>query len=146
MRAWPRAAPAAMLALAAGLWVTGGAGGVTAGAGAATLASAPASPSSWPAYHQDRAGTGVAPSVTAVTTRTRALTSPPLDGDIYGEPLVYAQRGYVAPENDTVYALSSATGELAWSRHLGRPVPASSLPCGNIAPTVRITSTPVIDH
>ena len=146
MRAWPRAAPAAMLALAAGLWVTGGAGGVTAGAGAATPASAPASSSSWPGYHQDRAGTGVAPSVTAVTTRTRAWTSPPLDGDIYGEPLVYAQRVYVATENDTVYALSSATGRLAWSMHLGRAVPAGSLPCGNIAPTVGITGTPVIDQ
>src|SRR5258707_235400 len=35
MRAWPRAAPAAMLALAAGLWVTGGAGGGPPGAGRA---------------------------------------------------------------------------------------------------------------
>ena len=36
-------------------------------------------------------------------------------------------------------------GALLWARHLATPVPASSLPCGDIAPTVGITSTPVID-
>ena len=56
-----------------------------------------------------------------------------------------AGRVYVATENDTVYALSAATGKVAWSRHLASPVPASSLPCGDIAPTVGITGTPVID-
>jgi outer membrane protein assembly factor BamB len=102
--------------------------------------------SSWPVYHQNRAGSGVAPSVTAVNTRTRAWTSPALDGDTYGEPLVFAGRVYVATENDTVYALSSATGRRVWSRHLGRPVPSGSLPCGDIGPTVGITGTPVIDQ
>ena len=56
-----------------------------------------------------------------------------------------AGRVYVATENDTVYALSATTGKVAWSRHLATPVPASSLPCGDIAPTVGITGTPVID-
>jgi outer membrane protein assembly factor BamB len=102
--------------------------------------------SSWPVYHQNRAGSGVAPSVTAVNTRTRAWTSPALDGDTYGEPLAFAGRVYVATENDTVYALSSATGRRVWSRHLGRPVPSGSLPCGDIGPTVGITGTPVIDQ
>jgi hypothetical protein len=102
--------------------------------------------SSWPVYHQNRAGSGVAPSVTSVNTRTRAWTSPALDGDIYGEPLVFAGRVYVATENDTVYALSSATGGRVWSRHLGRPVPSGRLPCGDIGPTVGITGTPVIDQ
>jgi len=32
-----------------------------------------------------------------------------------------------------------------WSRHLATPVPSGDLPCGNIGPTVGITSTPVID-
>jgi len=45
-----------------------------------------------------------------------------------------------------VYALSAATGRPVWSRHLGRAVPAGSLPCGNIGPTVGITGTPVIDR
>ena len=113
---------------------------------AATLASPASGSSSWTVYHDNPAGTGVAAPVTAVDTATRAWTSPALDGQIYGEPLVYAGRVYVATENDTVYALSAATGAVAWSRNLGRPVPAASLPCGDISPTVGITGTPVIDR
>jgi outer membrane protein assembly factor BamB len=72
-------------------------------------------------------------------------TSPNLDGQIYGQPLVFGHRVYVATENNTVYALSTATGAVQWKNHLGKPVPASTLPCGNIAPSVGITGTPVID-
>ena len=54
-------------------------------------------------------------------------------------------RVYVATENDTVYALSAATGAVVWSSHLGTPVPSARLPCGDISPTVGITGTPVID-
>ena len=67
-------------------------------------------------------------------------------GKIYGEPLVSSGRVYVATENDTVYALSSATGAVVWSTHVGAPVPSESLPCGDISPTVGITGTPVIDQ
>src|SRR6202035_2689986 len=83
--------------------------------------------------------------VTAVDTSARAWTSPTLDGEIYGEPLVSLGRIYVATENDTVYALSSATGRVVWATHVGTPVPSKSLPCGDIGPTVGITGTPVID-
>jgi len=96
-------------------------------------------------YHGDLAGRGVAASAGAVDTSSRAWTSPTLDGELYGEPLVSAGRVYVATENDTVYALAAATGKVAWSRHLATPVPASSLPCGDIDPAVGITGTPVID-
>lgn len=83
-------------------------------------------------YHGDPAGDGVAPAVSAVDITTSAWTSPALDGQIYGEPLVSGGRVYVATENDTVYALSAATGIVAWSAHPVRPVPAGSLPCGDI--------------
>ena len=69
-----------------------------------------------------------------------------MDGQIYGEPLIYAGRVYVATENDTVYALSAATGAVAWSAHLGRRYPAGRCPAANITPTVGITGTPVIDQ
>jgi polyvinyl alcohol dehydrogenase (cytochrome) len=146
MRLTPRAASAGILAAA--LWMAGSAGAAVRSPGAqpAGTAAVAAASRSWPVYHQNLAGTGVAPGVISVNTRTRAWTSPALDGDIYGEPLVFAGRVYVATENDTVYALSSATGRLLWSRHLGRPVPAGSLPCGDIFPTVGITGTPVIDE
>jgi outer membrane protein assembly factor BamB len=125
----------------------GGAGGI--GSGPADAASSPPPPAaagSWTVYHDDPAGNGVAPPVSAVHTTAAVWNSPALDGQIYGEPLVSAGRVYVATENDTVYALSAATGAVAWSAHLGQPVPAVSLPCGDITPVVGITGTPVIDQ
>jgi outer membrane protein assembly factor BamB len=113
--------------------------------GAAAAASGPAAPTAWTVYHGNPAGTGVAAPVTAVHTGRRAWTSPMLDGQIYGQPLLFGGRVYVATENDTVYALSAATGSVAWSAHLASPVPSGDLPCGDITPTVGITGTPVID-
>jgi outer membrane protein assembly factor BamB len=100
---------------------------------------------SWTVYHGDAAGSGVSNSVTAVVTSAPAWTSPALDGHLYGEPLVSGGDVYVATEDDTVYALSSATGAVVWSTHVASPVPASKLPCGDISPFVGITGTPVID-
>jgi PQQ-like domain len=137
---WRRRLTAGLAALAGLAWAAGGAS-----AGASAASPGPASAVSWTVYHDSPQGTGVAGPVTAVRTGTRVWTSPALDGELYGEPLVFAGRVYVATENDTVYALSAATGAVAWSSHLGSPVPAGSLPCGDIAPTVGITGTPVID-
>jgi outer membrane protein assembly factor BamB len=103
------------------------------------------SASSWTVYHGDVAGTGVSTALKSVDTSKRAWTSPMLKGQIFGEPLVYSGRVYVATENDVVYALSSTNGRVVWSRHVGSAVPSSKLPCGNIAPSVGITGTPVID-
>jgi polyvinyl alcohol dehydrogenase (cytochrome) len=101
---------------------------------------------SWTVYHDDPAGSGVAAGVGSVDTTARAWTSPTLDGQLYGEPLVYGGRVYVATENDVVYALSAATGQVDWSARLGTPVPSGTrLLCGNIIPNVGITGTPVID-
>jgi hypothetical protein len=74
-----------------------------------------------------------------------AWTSPALDGPVYGEPLIYGGQVFVATENDTVYGLSATSGAVAWSDHLATPVPAGMLPCGDISPTVGVTSTMVID-
>jgi outer membrane protein assembly factor BamB len=139
-RRQPLAMPTALLTLACTSWLLTGSA-----AGAASLAASPAGGASWTVYHQDPAGTGVAQAVASVDTGRRAWTSPSLDGQIYGEPLVFAGQVYVATENDTVYALSARTGAVVWSKHLGTPVPSTSLPCGDITPTVGITGTPVID-
>jgi outer membrane protein assembly factor BamB len=114
-------------------------------AAAVSEAAQSTSTSAWTVYHGSPAGSGVAASVSSVTLAARAWTSPALDGQLYGEPLVSGDRVYVATENDTVYALSVATGAVAWSSHVGAPVPAGTLPCGNISPSVGITGTPVID-
>jgi hypothetical protein len=76
-----------------------------------------------------------------------AWTSPQLDGSLFGQPLVQGSLVYVATENDTVYALSASTGAVAWSAHVGTPFNPSVVPnlCGDVRPTVGITSTPVID-
>jgi outer membrane protein assembly factor BamB len=119
--------------------------GVT-GPAAATVAAQAGGPDSWTVYHGDPAGSGVARSVPGVDTSARAWTSPALDGQLYGEPLVSGGRVFVATENDTVYALSAGSGAIVWSKHLATPVPTGSLPCGDISPAVGITGTPVIDE
>jgi outer membrane protein assembly factor BamB len=97
-------------------------------------------------YHDGPAGTGVATGVGSVDTSARAWTSPTLDGQLYGEPLVFGNRVYVATENDVVYALSAATGKVVWSARLGTALYASThLLCSDILPNVGITGTPVID-
>jgi polyvinyl alcohol dehydrogenase (cytochrome) len=130
---------AGLLALGTVAWAAG------IGDNVAAAASGPAGPGSWTVYHGSPAGTGNVPRVGSVNTSTRAWTSPTLDGEIYGEPLAFDGRVYVATEDDTVYALAAGTGAVVWSTHLGTPVPASDLPCGDITPTVGITGTPVID-
>jgi polyvinyl alcohol dehydrogenase (cytochrome) len=106
----------------------------------------PAGAASWTVYHDGPAGRGVAAGVGSVDTSSRAWTSPTLNGQLYGEPLVFGDRVYVATENDTVYALSAATGAIAWSTQLGTTVQAGThLLCSNIIPNVGITGTPVID-
>jgi polyvinyl alcohol dehydrogenase (cytochrome) len=129
-----------LLALACVTWVLGGGHAV-----AVTRASPPEASSSWTVYHGEADGSGVAGPAAAVSTAARAWTSPALDGEIYGEPLVSSGHVYVATEDNTVYELSAATGAVVWSAHLGRPVPSADLPCGNIEPAVGITGTPVID-
>jgi PQQ-like domain len=138
MRRLPRGLPAGLLALSAITWAA-------TGTVAAAASPGPAGGTSWTVYHDSPAGTGVAPDVTSVNTAARAWTSPVLDGQIYGEPLVFGGRVYVATESDTVYALNAVNGTKVWSAHLGTPVPSTDLPCGDITPTVGITGTPVVD-
>lgn len=68
-----------------------------------------------------------------------------LGGPIHGEPLVLDGRVLVATETDEVVALSAATGQVRWRRSLGTPVPAGMLPCGDLTPTVGVTSTMAAD-
>jgi outer membrane protein assembly factor BamB len=134
--------PAAAALLALGAAALGAPGGP---AVAAPATSSTVATGWWTVYHYSPAGTGGSLPVKAVNTSRRAWTSPGLDGQLYGEPLVLGTRIYVATENDTVYALVDHTGKVAWSTHLGSAVPASALPCTGISPTVGITGTPVID-
>ena len=100
---------------------------------------------SWPVYHHDGPGSGVDPTGTDLSPATAAWTSPALDGQIFGEPLVQDGRVIVATEDNTVVEMAANTGAVLWSTHVGPSVPSGDLPCGDISPTVGITGTPVID-
>ena len=86
---------------------------------------------------------GVGPQTPPAGTPHRAWTAP-VDGDVYAEPLVVGSAVIAATEKDTVYSLDAASGAVRWQKHLGDPVPASALVCGNIDPN-GITGTPVAD-
>jgi outer membrane protein assembly factor BamB len=107
----------------------------------------------WVVYHHDPERSGRDPESTSPLAKPEsAWQSAALDGHIYAEPLVYGAHVFLATENDTVYALNSANGEIAWQRHVGTAVPIQdlglpepALECTNIETAVGITSTPVID-
>lgn len=96
-------------------------------------------------YHGTPTGAGTTTASVDLRHPHRAWTSTSLDGQVYGEPLVTGGRVVVATEDDTVYALATASGAVLWSTHVGTPVPSADLPCGDITPDVGITGTPVID-
>ena len=99
----------------------------------------------WPQFDQNAARTGLAVGLRAAGALTTAWTAQ-LDGAVYGQPLVVGGDVIAATENDTVYALSRATGRTVWSTHVGTPVPQSELNrCGDIFP-LGITGTPIYDQ
>jgi outer membrane protein assembly factor BamB len=130
----------AVLALAAGCSTSDEPGG-PASAGPATATIPAGSVPDWTTYHGTGTRAGTAPATgdgAALAWRTR------LDGAVYGQPLVVAGHVIAATENDSLYSLTPATGKVRWRTHVGTPVPAGDLPCGNIDPT-GITGTPVYD-
>ena len=99
----------------------------------------------WTTYHADGARDGVDRSAGAARPFTKLWTSTGLTGAVWAEPLVYRGLVIVATETNDLIAYHAASGRRAWRRSLGTAVPSAELPCGDISPTVGITSTPVID-
>jgi PQQ enzyme repeat len=107
-------------------------------------------------YHgsHDRSGNFVVPRLTWDNARSVHLDEgfrARVSGHVYAQPLVWRAPGatsamlLVATESNVVYALDAQTGREIWRRALGKPIPRSSLSCGNINP-LGITGTPVIDE
>ncbi|MGC1890767.1 MAG: hypothetical protein WA709_32610 [Stellaceae bacterium] len=107
-------------------------------------------------YHgsSDRSGNFIVPAL--IWERARLLHldpsfHPQFPGHLYAQPLYWQPPGstsgmlIVATENDDVHAIDARSGNQIWTRSLGRPVPLSTQPCGNIDP-LGITGTPVIDE
>jgi polyvinyl alcohol dehydrogenase (cytochrome) len=109
------------------------------------VAAAPAS-ANWTTYRADAARSGIDPSSGAQVPFSSAWKSPVLQGTVWGQPLVDNGVVFTGTEGDQVYALNESTGAIMWQASAGTPVPSSMLPCGDISPTVGITSTPVIDE
>ena len=104
---------------------------------------APVGPADWPTYHHDNERSGVAPQLAPVGSLDQAWQAP-LDGAVYGQPLLIGARLIAATEQDTVYALDADSGTTLWKTSLGEPIARSDLPCGNIDP-LGITGTPAYD-
>jgi outer membrane protein assembly factor BamB len=117
--------------------------GLLAPAATAARGAAP-NPADWPTYQRDAAHTGFVDHGPDPATLQRAWRTAPLDGDIYGEPIVVGRTVIVVTEHNTVVAFNAVTGKRKWRTNLGTPVNGGDLPCGNIDPS-GITSTPVAD-
>jgi hypothetical protein len=126
------------------------------GIAAALMLALPAWGQSILEYHAgpDRGGRYTMPRLSWERAGTLAL-DPAFDGrvagNIYAQPLFVHFRQssrkylFVVTEDDTVHALDARTGKSVWTKSLGRAVPRSALPCGNISP-LGITGTPAIDR
>ncbi len=108
-------------------------------------ATAKESGGTWTTYGGSSTRTSNQPISPSLDTIVPRWTTTGLAGAIYGEPLISGRTVYVATESDMVYALVAGSGRVIWSRSIGAPVPAGDLPCGDISPTVGVTSTMVLD-
>lgn len=106
-------------------------------------------------YHGDssRSGHYVVPALSwekASSVQLDRTFNGRIAGSMYAQPLYWRPAGsntgtlFAVSEDDVAQALDATTGKELWRRAVGRPVRASSLPCGNINP-LGITGTPVID-
>ena len=72
-------------------------------------------------------------------------------GQIYAQPLVVKQSVsstgtlIVATEQDNVYGMNPVSGAIDWTKSLGTPWSSTVLGCGDLAPDIGVTSTPVYD-
>jgi hypothetical protein len=75
------------------------------------------------------------------------LWSTAVSGQVYAQPLLANGTLLVATENNLVYGLDPASGASKWSKplNLGTPWKAADIGCGDLAPTIGVTATPVVD-
>ncbi len=142
---------------AMGMAGAGAAGTGAAGTGAAGTGATLVGDSVLTHHHNaSRDGLYIQPTLTKAIAATLIVdasfkaTLPDPKDHVYAQPL-YVDGGaaggdlvIVATEANNVYALKAATGEVAWVKNLGAPIPRAMMACGNLDP-YGITGTPVID-
>ena len=114
-------------------------------------------------YHDDIARTGLNANETILTpnnvtaSKFGLLMTLPVDGKVDGEPLFLSnltaggrERNvlYAVTEHDSVYAFDADSGTQIWKTSIlgAGETTSDSHGCGQIAPEIGITSTPVIDR
>jgi outer membrane protein assembly factor BamB len=73
------------------------------------------------------------------------LFATPVDGQVYGQPLIAGGTLVVTTEKNEVYGLTPANGRIIWRTSLGPPLPSSTVGCPDLTPDIGITSAPVYD-
>ena len=70
-----------------------------------------------------------------------------VEGQVYAQPLLADGTLVVATEKNNVYGLDPKTGAQKWSQplHLGTPWNPADIGCGDLTPSIGVTSTPVFD-
>jgi len=68
-----------------------------------------------------------------------------LPGQIYAQPIAADGVLLVVTEDDNAYGIDPTSGTILWSRNFGPPWRAATINCGDLAPNVGITGTPVVD-
>jgi Abnormal spindle-like microcephaly-assoc'd, ASPM-SPD-2-Hydin/Protein of unknown function (DUF1573) len=68
-----------------------------------------------------------------------------INGQVYAQPLVSNGILFVATETNWIYGLDPLTGDIKWARNTGPAWNISDVGCGDLAPSMGITGTPVID-
>jgi len=69
----------------------------------------------------------------------------PIQGQVYAQPLVANNTLFVATEENWIYGLDPETGQVRWSRQVDPPWNPADILCGDLAPWVGVTGTPVIN-
>ena len=87
---------------------------------------------------------GLTPGLVSGGTFGR-LFSTAVQGQVYSEPIVSENTLLVATEANHAYGLDPATGAVRWDRDLGTPWASVDIGCADLAPTVGVTGTPVVD-
>ena len=92
----------------------------------------------------DRDEPGLSPEVVG-SPAFGPLFSTPVEGQVYAQPVTAGGTLVAATEANRAYGLDPATGAVRWERSFGRAWSPTTLNCGDLLPTIGITSTPVYD-
>lgn len=92
----------------------------------------------------DRNEPGLAPNIVG-SSSFGPLFSTAVEGQVYAQPVTAGGTVVVATEANQAYGLDPTSGAVRWRTSLGPAWPVSTVGCGDLAPTIGVTSTPVYD-